>query len=144
MNTSLVPAPGDSPAKKGPASSPAGFQPAEREAVYRAINSRRDIRHFRPEPIPDDALARIIRAGHHGPSVGFMQPWDFILIKDEGIRQQVRALFHQERQAASCFFEEPRRSHYLSLKLEGILEAPVTVQVLRTKTSASDTELTNR
>ena len=54
-----------------------------------------------------------------------MQPWDFILIQDQEVRQQVRDLFLQERQAASCFFEEPRRSHYLSLKLEGILDAPV-------------------
>ena len=125
MNKPRVPAQKDNPAKKGPDSPPAEFQPAEREAVYRAIHSRRDIRHFRPEPIPDDALARIIRAAHHGPSVGFMQPWDFILIKDQGVRKQVQALFHQERQAAACFFEEPRRSHYLSLKLEGILDAPV-------------------
>ena len=129
MNKSLVPAQGKGPAKKRPDSPPADFQPAEREAVYRAIHSRRDVRHFRPEPIPDDALARVIRAAHHGPSVGFMQPWDFILIKDQGVRQQVQALFHQERQAAACFFEEPRRSHYLSLKLEGILEAPVNLCV---------------
>ena len=125
MNTSVVPAQGDGPGDSRPASLPAGFQPEEREAVYRAIHSRRDVRHFRPEPIPDDALARVIQAAHHGPSVGFMQPWDFILIQDQEVRQQVRALFLQERQAASCFFEEPRRSHYLSLKLEGILDAPV-------------------
>ncbi len=129
MNKSLVPAQGKGPAKKRLDSPPADFQPAEREAVYRAIHSRRDVRHFRPEPIPDDALARVIQAAHHGPSVGFMQPWDFILIKDQRVRQQVQALFHQERQAAACFFEEPRRSHYLSLKLEGILEAPVNLCV---------------
>ncbi len=105
MNKSLVPAEGESPAKKGPDSPPVRFQPAERDAVYRAIHSRRDIRHFRPEPIPDDALARVIQAAHHGPSVGFMQPWDFILIKDQGVRQKVQALFHQERQAAACFLK---------------------------------------
>ena len=125
MNTSLVPAPGEGPVDSVSASLTAEFQPEEREAVYRAIHSRRDVRHFRPEPIPYHALARVIQAAHHGPSVGFMQPWDFILIKDQGVRQKVRDLYHQERQAAACFFEEPRRSHYLSLKLEGILDAPV-------------------
>lgn len=104
---------------------PESFPAGEREAVYRVIESRRDVRHFRPDPIPDDALARIIRAAHHGPSVGYMQPWDFLLIKDVGIREQVRDLFLKEREAASCFFDEPRRSHYLSLKLEGILDAPI-------------------
>ena len=105
------------------------FPDPERRAVYRAIYERRDIRHFRTDPIPDDALARIIQAAHHGPSVGFMQPWDFILIKDAEVRREVKDLFERERQAASCFFDEPRRSHYLSLKLEGIMEAPVNVCV---------------
>ena len=105
------------------------FPDPERRAVYRAIYERRDIRHFRTDPIPDDALARIIQAAHHGPSVGFMQPWDFILIKDAQVRREVKDLFERERQAASCFFDEPRRSHYLSLKLEGIMEAPVNVCV---------------
>ena len=108
---------------------PERFPPEELRGVYRAIRSRRDIRHFRPDPIPDPVLARIVDSAHHGPSVGFMQPWDFILIQDLDVRQQVTDLFHRERQAAACFFEEPRRSHFLSLKLEGILEAPVNLCV---------------
>ena len=105
------------------------FSPEERNGVYRAIQQRRDIRHFRPDPIPDDTLARLIRAAHHGPSVGFMQPWDFILVRDVERRQKVKELFTRERQAAACFFDEPRRSHYLSLKLEGLLDAPVNLCV---------------
>ena len=103
------------------------FAEDERQAVYRAIYQRRDIRNFRPDPIPDETLARIIKAAHHGPSVGFMQPWDFILIRDPERRRRVKDLFDREREAASCFFDEPRRSAYLSLKLEGILESPVNV-----------------
>jgi 5,6-dimethylbenzimidazole synthase len=108
---------------------PQSFPEPERAGVYRAIQSRRDVRHFRPDPIPDQVLARIIRAAHHGPSVGFMQPWDFILIQDAAVRRQVHELFLRERQAAACFFDEPRRSQYLSLKLEGILETPVNLCV---------------
>ena len=101
------------------------FPDTERRGIYRAIHTRRDIRHFRDDPIPQAVLGRIIKAAHHGPSVGFMQPWDFILISDLAVRRQVKELFERERQAAACFFDEPRRSHYLSLKLEGILESPV-------------------
>jgi 5,6-dimethylbenzimidazole synthase len=108
---------------------PGVFSQEERRGVYRAIYSRRDIRHFRSDPIPDEVLARLLWAAHHGPSVGFMQPWDFILVRDLAVRQQVKELFERERQAAACFFDEPRRSHYLSLKLEGILEAPVNLCV---------------
>ncbi|MSQ16160.1 MAG: 5,6-dimethylbenzimidazole synthase [Dehalococcoidia bacterium] len=104
---------------------PEEFPGEQRRGVYRAIYTRRDIRHFRPDSIPDSVLARLVRAAHHGPSVGFMQPWDFILIRDLAVRRQVNELFLKERQAASCFFDEPRRSQYLSMKLEGILESPV-------------------
>ncbi len=114
------------------------FPVSERRAVYRAIYERRDIRNFRNDPIPDDALARIIQSAHHGPSVGFMQPWDFILIKDAQVRGRVKDLFQRERQAASCFFDEPRRSQYLSFKLEGILEAPVNVCVTCDPTRADE------
>lgn len=106
-----------------------GFTAEEQRGLYRAIYSRRDIRTFKSDPIPPEVLARIIRAAHHGPSVGFMQPWDFIIVRDMDVRQRVKVLFNRERQAASSFFDEPRRSHYLSLKLEGILESAVNVCV---------------
>ena len=103
----------------------AHFSDEERQGVYRAINARRDIRLFRSDPLPPDTLARLIHAAHHGPSVGFMQPWDFILVSDIDTRAQVKDLFERERQAAAQFFDEDRRGQYLSLKLEGIMEAPV-------------------
>ena len=84
---------------------------------------------FRDEPVPPETLARIIRAAHHGPSVGFMQPWDFILVGDLETRRQVKDLFDRERLAASQFFDDSSRSKYLSLKLEGIMEAPVNLCV---------------
>ncbi|MBI3362484.1 MAG: nicotinate-nucleotide--dimethylbenzimidazole phosphoribosyltransferase [Chloroflexi bacterium] len=90
------------------------FPEAERRGVYAAMYRRRDIRHFRPDPIPAETLANLLDAAHHAGSVGFMQPWNFIVI---------------QRLAAAQFFDEPRRSQYLSLKLEGILEAPVNVCV---------------
>lgn len=101
----------------------------QRRGVYEAIYRRRDIRSFRPEPIPADVLARILDAAHHAGSVGFMQPWNFMLIQDAATRASVKALFERERQAAACFYDEPRRSHYLALKLEGIEEAPLNICV---------------
>ena len=125
------------PIETPPPFAPDRFPEAELRGVYRAIHSRRDIRQFRDEPIPDPALARIIQAAHHGPSVGFMQPWDFILIRDFEVRKQVKELFQRERAAAACFFDEPRRSRYLSFKLEGILEAPLNLCVTCDPTRAN-------
>ena len=66
------------------------FSEEERRGVYRAIFERRDVRsHFLPDPVPDDVLGRILDAAHHAPSVGFMQPWDFLVIRDATIRNAV-------------------------------------------------------
>lgn len=105
------------------------FTPDAKSWIYAAIFGRRDIRVFRSDPIPDETLARILSAAHHAPSVGFMQPWDFILIRNSETRQRVKDLSDRERQAAACFFDEPRRSKYLSMKLEGILDAPLNLCV---------------
>lgn len=108
----------------------AAFADDERRAVYRAIQLRRDVRRFRPEPVPDEVLARILDAAHHAPSVGYMQPWSFIVVSDQAVRGRVKELFDRERLAAAQFFEEPRRGRYLELKLEGILEAPLNLCVV--------------
>ena len=114
------------------------FPLEERRGVYRAIYARRDIRHFRNGSIPGPVLARIIQAAHQAPSVGFMQPWDLIFIRSLAVRGQVKELFERERQAAACYFDEPRRSQYLSLKLEGILESPVNLCITCDPTRAEE------
>src|SRR5690348_3503389 len=101
------------------------FPSAWREGLYQAIYQRRDVRQFRPDPVPPEVLARVLDAAHHAPSVGFMQPWTFILIADRGIREQVQDPFERERIATAQFFDEPERSRYLSFKLAGILDAPL-------------------
>lgn len=105
------------------------FSAEERAAVYRAIFERRDCRHFLPDPIPDDLVARLLLAAHHAPSVGFMQPWNFVLIRSIDVRRQVRAAFERANSAAADQFEDTRGDKYRSLKLEGILDAPLNVCV---------------
>jgi 5,6-dimethylbenzimidazole synthase len=97
--------------------------------VYEAIYSRRDVRQFRAEPVHDDVLHRILDAAHHAGSVGFMQPWNFIIIRDIGTRRRVKALFEQENARAAENYSGQRRELYDSLKLEGILESALNVCV---------------
>lgn len=102
------------------------FSSEEKNGVYKAIHSRRDVREqFKNDPIPDDVLIRILDAAHHAPSVGFSQPWNFILVKDIEIRRKVKASFDKERERSSKLIDDPKRSAYLALKLEGILDAPL-------------------
>jgi 5,6-dimethylbenzimidazole synthase len=108
----------------------APFSEDERAAVYRAIYSRRDVRdEFLPENVPQDVIMRILDAAHHAPSVGFMQPWNFIVIREEAVRSAVHAAFMRGAQAEVDRLDPARRAHYRNLKLEGILKAPVNICV---------------
>jgi 5,6-dimethylbenzimidazole synthase len=106
------------------------FSEAEREALYRVMRSRRDIRRFLPQSIPDEVLRRVLEMAHLAPSVGFMQPWSFVLISSTELRQQVKALFEETNARELARIENPaQRDLYPRLKLEGILEAPLNIAV---------------
>lgn len=93
--------------------------------IYEVIFSRRDVRRFKPDPIAESALRRILTAAHHAPSVGFMQPWNFIVVRDPAVKTQVKQHFEAENTRAARRFRKQKRRLYDSLKLEGILEAPI-------------------
>ncbi|HEY1851615.1 MAG TPA: 5,6-dimethylbenzimidazole synthase [Candidatus Binataceae bacterium] len=100
--------------------------PAEyQRGLYEAIFRRRDIRNFIADEVPDEVLARVIVAAHHAASVGFTQPWDFIVVRDTARRREVKRVFEDEREANAARFTGERLRQFLSLKLEGILEAPL-------------------
>jgi 5,6-dimethylbenzimidazole synthase len=103
----------------------AGFDEAERLGVYRAIRERRDVRRgFLSEPLPDDVLYRLLGAAHSAPSVGLMQPWRFIVVRDITVRQAVHKIFLDANQEALSDYEGEQKQNYAGMKLEGILEAP--------------------
>lgn len=104
------------------------FSDDEKNGFYKAIFSRRDVRsRFLSKPIEDDILTKILNAAHHAPSVGFSQPWNFILIKDENTKKKIKESFEEERKRSANLVEEPRKEKYLSLKLEGIMDSPINI-----------------
>ncbi len=116
----MQPDPKDRLVRAGP------FSVAERDAVYRAIETRRDVRdQFLPDPLPDDVVARLLAAAHSAPSVGFMQPWNFITVRDPVRREAVWQAFSRANDEAAAMFEPERRDAYRALKLEGIRRAPL-------------------
>ena len=109
---------------------PVRFDDASRAALYRVMALRRDIRHFRPGDFDDEVLRRILEAASLAPSVGFSQPWAFIVLRDRATRARIRASFLRCREAESARFPADRREAYLALKLEGIEEATLNVCVV--------------
>ena len=108
------------------------FVDCEREGLYKAIYTRRDVRsNFIDRDIPDNILAQILKAAHHAPSVGYSQPWDFILIKDYANRLLVKNSFINEREKSISLLkgDKERQKLYLRLKLEGIVESAINICV---------------
>lgn len=111
-----------------PHQSPNLFSESDRDVLYRTIFSRRDVRgQFLSDPVPDEILSRILYAAHHAPSVGFMQPWNFIVVSSQSIREKIHAAFTKAHNEAAEMFDEEKSKTYRSLKLEGILESPVNI-----------------
>ena len=101
--------------------SPFRFSDAERAAVYRAIAERRDMRHFKPDPIDAATLERLLNAAHCAPSVGLMQPWRFVRVADRELRRQIHALVEEERHRTAAALGS-RQDEFLNLKVQGVLE----------------------
>ena len=98
------------------------FSLPERQAVYRAIYERRDMRHFSGGIVADNLLQRLLSAAHHAPSVGFMQPWRFVRIRSRSLRESVHALVEQERLLTAQALGE-REEEFMKLKVQGVLDA---------------------
>ena len=101
--------------------SPFRFSDAERDAVYRAIAERRDMRHFKLDPVDAVTLQRLLEAAHRGPSVGLMQPWRFVRVTDRELRRKIHGLVEEERQRTADALGE-RRDEFMRLKVQGVLE----------------------
>ncbi len=109
------------------------YSDAEQQAVYRAIHERRDMRHFKPGPLPEGCLQRLITAASAAPSVGYMQPWRFIHIVDNDKRSAIKSLVEEERIATAQALNE-REDEFMALKVEGIQDcAEVLVVCLSNK-----------
>ncbi len=98
------------------------FSLAEQQAVYRAIYERRDMRHFSGGTVADEPLQRLLSAAHHAPSVGFMQPWRFIRVRSQPLREGLHALIEQERVLTAKALGE-REDEFMKLKVQGVLDA---------------------
>ena len=104
--------------------------PADVDALYRVVAQRRDVRTgFRPGPVDDEVLTRVLSAAHQGPSVGLSQPWDFILLRDREVRQRVQRLAQAQQEVFAAGLPGPRARAFRALKVEAILDTPVNIVV---------------
>lgn len=116
------------------------FNLEERHGLYKTLFNRRDVRgQFKADPIPDEVLSRVLYAAHHAPSVGFMQPSNFMVIRDHEKKRQVHDLFNIAHKEAAEMFPQEKRETYRALKLEGIMESPLNICITCDRDSAGPT-----
>jgi 5,6-dimethylbenzimidazole synthase len=89
------------------------------------VRWRRDVRRFRSAPVAPELVEALLGLATHAPSVGFSQPWRFVLVESPERRAAISANFQQANQAALAGYGEERRARYARLKLEGLAQAPV-------------------
>lgn len=98
-------------------------------ALHAVLSARRDVRRFRPDPVPPALLRRVLAAGHQAPSVGHSQPWRFIVVTGQAARDRAALLADRERLRQADLLTPDRRARLLDLQLDGIREAPAGVVV---------------
>jgi nicotinate-nucleotide--dimethylbenzimidazole phosphoribosyltransferase len=98
---------------------------------YDVVHSRRDVRSgFLPDrPVEDAVLGRVLAAAHAAPSVGFSQPWDFLVLRDRGVRGRVHAHVTAAREAYAASLPAARAAAFRGLKVEAVLDTPVNIAV---------------
>ena len=126
-----VPVIGDATSARTRREDPAGWAMGESvvEALGSVVGARRDIRRFRPDPVPTELLEAVLEAGHRAPSVGHSQPWRFIVVSDQATRDKAAHLADAARLAQADHLTEDRAARLLDLKLEGLREAPLGIVV---------------
>ncbi|WP_347060069.1 5,6-dimethylbenzimidazole synthase [Blastococcus sp. HT6-30] len=126
-----VPVIGDRTSAAQRAADPSGwaFDPNTVAALHAVVDARRDVRRYRPDPVPPDLLRTVLGAGHRAPSVGHSQPWRFVVVTEQATRDRAAALADRERLRQAELLTPDRRARLLDLQLEGIREAPVGVVV---------------
>lgn len=106
------------------------FTQEEQAILYDIMALRRDVRgnRFIQQAVDDDVIDQILSAAVLAPSVGYSQPWEFVIIRDSKVKGAVAKNFEVENKKASPMFDE-RQALYSRLKLEGICDAPVNIAV---------------
>jgi len=103
----------------------ASFDAAFRARLRDLLLWRRDVRRFRPDPLPDGTLETLIELACLAPSVGLSQPWRFVIVDDRAVRTMVRRNFETCNAQALAAQAPHRAGLYARLKLAGLDEAPL-------------------
>lgn len=117
------------------------FDAAFRARLYDLLKWRRDVRHFKRDPLPQGTLERLIAIACLSPSVGLSEPWRFVVVEDDARRAAIRACFEDCNKEALAMQTPDRAALYARLKLAGLDDAPCQVSVFADRATAQGSGL---
>jgi nitroreductase len=84
--------------------------------LFETIHSSRALRRFKPDPVPDDALARILDAAIRAPSAGNGQNWLFVVVKSHDQRQRIAEIYRRAGAMVADFYQRVGRPAHMDHK----------------------------
>src|SRR5690349_13937795 len=98
--------------------------------LYDVIHRRRDVRgQFTGAPVAAEVLDRILAAAHAAPSVGLSQPWDFVVVRDPGLRAAFHEHVHREREVFAATLDVEAARRFAGIRIEGVRESTLSIVV---------------
>ena len=98
--------------------------------LYDIIHRRRDVRgQFTGAPLATEVLDRVLAAAHAAPSVGLSQPWDFIVVRDRGLRAAFHRHVEHERDVFAATLDAEAARRFARIKIDGVLESTLSIVV---------------
>jgi nitroreductase/ketosteroid isomerase-like protein len=107
----------------------------DQEYLFRTIGERRTVRKYKPDPVPDEHLTRILDAARFAPTAGNVQPWRFVVIRDRGrlnsLRDVLQSSWEGKITASGKLDDEKKKSYTEDGKeaIAGVMTAPVYIMV---------------
>lgn len=120
------------------------FTEADRTALSNLLRWRRDVRHFRTDPVAPEHMDALRHALDMAPSVGNARPWRVLRVTSARLRAQVRDDFQACNADAAASYDDATRDEYLRLKLAGLDAAPEQLAVFTDTSPAQGRQLGRR
>jgi 5,6-dimethylbenzimidazole synthase len=117
------------------------FDETFRHQFEELLRWRRDVRCFRSDPVDARLLEHLIGLASRAPSVGYSQPWRFVLVESAACRESIRANFERCNREAMDSYSGEKAQLYASLKLAGLRDAPIHLAIFLTQNTDHGSQL---
>lgn len=82
--------------------------------VFEAMYSARALRRFKPDPVPEEAITRVLDAAIRAPSAGNSQNWAFVVVRDPGQRRKLAEIYRRASDAVGAFYAARGRPAHMT------------------------------